>query len=262
MVQPIKFCINTDDETYGSPKFYSRIIENMGMRDDNNDDIVLNLCSISHKSLKKGKRCTIYIEGDEFHTKGHNYEYYDNSDLVYIGQREYLPFYPPKTKLIQCGVDIDYHYPRDVKKEYDYVFVGREGGDLVYGHRQTVLEEIKKSNFKVLVTGGDPALYCETMSSGRIILNVLPIIGNDACVNMRIFEGMAIGTLMTDDCGSFKDYGFIKNVHYLPLERFGEDFTDEELKRIHETGRNYVCNNFSYQGAIKQIIKDVREFLK
>jgi hypothetical protein len=125
MVQDIKFCINTDNETYGPPRFYSTILGKMGLRDDNNDDIVLNIDSISSKSLRKGKKCTIYIEGDQFIHKGINKEYYENSDLVYIDDKEYLSLYPPKTKITCAGIDIDYHYTRDIKKEYDYVFVGR-----------------------------------------------------------------------------------------------------------------------------------------
>lgn len=262
MVRDIKFCINTDNEDYGSPRFYTKILSEMGMRDDSNDDIVLNICSIHHKSIKKGKKCTIYIEGDEFIHRGTNHDYYDNSDLLYISQSSYLPVYPPKTKILRSGIDINYHYPRDVKKEYDYVFVGRYEVNPVYENRKNKLEELQKSGLNILVTGGDPATYCETMSSGRIILNVLPRTENDACVNTRVLEGMVIGTLMTDECDSFKDFGFIRNVHYLPIDRIGENFTDEELKRIHEAGSKLVCKKYSYQSAIKQIIKDVKEFLK
>ena len=53
MVSDIKFCINTDDEAYGPPRFYTTILERMGLRDDSNEDIVFNIDSISSKSLKK-----------------------------------------------------------------------------------------------------------------------------------------------------------------------------------------------------------------
>jgi hypothetical protein len=257
-----KFCINTDDEHYGPPRYFVSVLERLGLRDDSNEDIVLNIDSIHHKSIKKGNKCTIYIESDEFLHQGSNKEYYDNTDLFYIYDKKYLPFYPPKTKLLKSGVDAEYHYPRDVKKEYDYVFVGRYENNPVYGNREFILKELQKSKFKILVTEGTTETYCDLMSSGKIILNIVPRRGDDACVNMRVFEGMAIGTLMSNDSKLLKNFGFIKNVHYLPIERFGEDFSDEELKRIHKAGSEFVLKNYTYQGAVKQIIKDVEELCK
>ncbi len=171
------------------------------------------------------------------------------------------------------GVDPDWHYPRDIKKDYDYVFVGKTHGDSVYDNRKGVLEELQKSKYKILVTDGTPETYCDLMSSGRIILNVMPRRKggsvdkegkpiDDVCANFRILEGMAIGCMMTDYDKVLDDWGIIPNVHYLTLDRFGEDFTDKELQRIHDVGRKYVCENFSYQEAIKTIIKDVEEFLQ
>lgn len=257
----MKFCINTDNDSYGSPRFFKSILERQGMI--GGDDVVLNLCSIHNNKIKKGKKCTIYVEGDEFLHKGCNKQFYDDTDLLYIGTEKYLGVYPAKTKILKGGFDSEYHYPRNVEKKYDYVFVGRFGdneGTDVYGHRNDVLRDLRTRSSNILLTNGTPETYCEDMSSGRIILNVLPRRGDDACLNMRVIEGMAIGTLMTDDDDAFKGFGLIKNVHYLPLERFGENFTDEELENIHKAGRKQI-EQYSYQNAIKQIIKDYENFI-
>ncbi len=67
----MKVCINTDVENYGLPRFLIKHIEKMELRDDNSN-IVFNIASISNKGLKKGDKCTLYLEGDEFTTKGKN----------------------------------------------------------------------------------------------------------------------------------------------------------------------------------------------
>lgn len=262
MVRDLKFCINTDDETYGPPRFYTTILERMGLRDDSNDDIVFNIDSIHNKKLKKGKKCTIYAEADAFLLKGNNYEFYDGADLMYIASPKYLPIYPAKTKLITPAIDPEWHYPRDVEKKYDYIFVGRTDGDHVYTHRKDVLNDLQTKCPNMLVTEGTVPEYCDLLSSSRIILNINPRKGDDVCATGRIFEGMVIGVIMTDECEDMKTLELIPNVHYLPIERFGEKFTDKELDRIHKAGSEFALKNFTYQGAIKQIINDVEEFLK
>jgi len=255
------FNINTDRETYGPPRFFTTILERMGLRDDSNEDVVFNIDSISNKRLKKGNKCTIYAEGDSYLLKGVNRQFCDDSDLVYIYTKKYLPLYPEKTKILTPEIDIDWHYPRNVEKKYDYVFVGKTGGCDVYDHRREVLNDLQTKCSNMLITDGDPNTYCEDLSSGRIILSILPRRGDDSCVTARVFEGMVIGVVMTDESDEFEQFGLIRNVHYLPIERFGEKFSDEELNRIHKAGSELALKNFTYQKAIKQIIKDVEEFL-
>lgn len=262
MVQDISFCINTDNENYGGPRFFINALERMGLRDDSNSDIVLNLDSVHNKIFRNGRKCTVYIEGDQFLQRGKNKDFYRRSDLLYIGDNRYKKYYPAKAKILTAGIDIDYHYPRNIEKIYDYVFIGQLEGNKVYKRRKLVLDKIKNSKFNVLITEGNIDTYCEDLSSGRVILNILPRKGRSNCLNMRVFEGMAIGTLMTDDNKLFKELGFVKNFHYLPLQRFGENFSNKELERIHKAGSEYVLKNFTYQKAIKQIIKDVKDFLK
>ena len=254
----MKIYINTDNETYGLPRFFVEILTRMGLR-TNTPECVVNISSIHTKGIKQGTKCTVYLEGDDFLIKGTNTKYYDTADLLYIGSPNYLSLYPKKTKIIKCGVDVDWHYPRNVKKKYDYVFVGKVRGDSVYDNRMAVLEELKKSKYKILITNGTQETYPDLMSSGRIILNVLPRRGDDVCVNQRVFEGMAMGCLMTDYDKALDDFGFVKNVHYLPLDRFG-DISDEEIAWVHETGSEYVKKHYTYQGAIHTLIRDIEEF--
>lgn len=258
----MKIYIQTDVEHYGMPRFLIKYIEKLGIREknDENPDVVFNIDSIDIKGIKKGKKCTVYLSGDEYLTKGSQPNRYAQSDILYILQKNYLRYYPSKAKVLWMGIDPEWHYPRDVKKEYDYVFVGRTRGCDVYDHRASVLEELKKSKYKVLVTEGTPETYCDLCCSGRIILDVLPRRGNDVCANIRVLEGMAMGCMMTDYDKSLDDWGIIPNVHYLTLDRFG-DISDEEINRIHKTGREYVLKNFSFVDTVNRIVKDIEEFI-
>ncbi len=253
--------LNSDDESYASVFHYVRLLENMGIRGDSNSEIALNICSVGKNKMRKGSRCTIYIEGDEFLIKGKNTDIYDQVDLLYICNKGYLSYYPDFTKILQSGVDPEWHYPRDVQKEYDYIFVGKISGDPVYDHRREVLEKLKSQKWSVQITQCSAGEYPNLLSKGRIILNVLPRLGKDVSANYRLLEGCAIGCLMTDRDQCVDDLGLIPNVHYLPIERFG-DISDEEIARIHKAGREYVCKNFSYQNAIKRIIKDAELWME
>jgi hypothetical protein len=256
----MKLRLNSDDEHYASLWHYARILERMGLRDDTSD-IVLNICSIASKHMARGK-CTIYIEGDDFCLRGTNKDLYNQADILYIYTKKYLHFYPAKTKLITGYFDPDWHYPRDVVKTHDYSFIASTRGDPVYDNRRETIERLQKSKFAFFIAECSPEQYPEYLSRGRIILNILPRSKDgDASPNNRIFEGIACGCLMNDRDEVLDDLGLIPNIHYLPLERFGEDFKDEELAKIHEAGRKYICENFSYQQAIKTIIKDVEEYL-
>lgn len=259
----MRIFINTDVENYGLPRFFVKYLTEMGIREFNDDqpEIVFNIDSIDSKGFRKGKKLTLYLEGDEFMNKGSRIDRYPQSDLLYIIQPNYLKYYPSKAKVLKIGVAPDFHYPRNVKKEYDYVFIGRTRGNSVYDDRLNKLEELKKSKYTILVTDGTQETYCDLMSSGRIILNIMPKSGNEVCVNHRILEGMAMGCVMTDYHPYLDDFGLVKNVHYLPLDRFG-DISDDEIQHIHEVGRKFVLENYSYPKAIDGILNDIYEWKK
>lgn len=252
----MKIYINTDVENYAFARFICDYFNKLGIREMNEDnpDIVFNIDSVDR--FKKGRKLTIYLEGDEFTNKGSKVDRYEMSDLLYIVQPNYLKYYPSKTKILKIGCVPDFHYPRDVKKIYDYVFVGRTRGNSAYDDRFNKLEELKKSKYTILVTDGTQETYCDLMSSGRIILNILPKIGDDVCVNFRIFEGMCMGCMMTDYHPAIDDFGLIKNVHYLPLDRFG-DISDEEIQKVHEAGRKFAVENYSYPKALEGMLYEV-----
>lgn len=257
----MKIFVNTEVESYGHPRFIIEYLEKMGIRDKNDEspDIVFNIDYCS--TFRKGNYCTVYLEGDEYTTQGYNKDRYAQSDIFYIVQENYLGYYPSKTKVLRTGVNPALHYPRNIEKKYEYVFVGKTNGNSVYDHRREVLSEMQKSSHSILVTDGTQDTYCDLMSSGRIILNIMPRNGPDACANFRILEGMAIGCVMTDYDISLEYWGIKPNVHYLPIERFGEDISDEEIQRIHETGMKYAYENFSYKDAVSRIVKDIENFL-
>ena len=257
----MKIYLNTAFEQYGLPTTFVKYLTKMGLREgeQENHDCVFNIDSIDSKGFKKGQKCTVYLEGDEFITKGRFKECYNQSDIFYILQKNYLPFYPEKTKIMKLGIDMERIHTINIEKTYDYVFVGRMHGSPVYDNRINTLEELKKSKYKILTTEGTPETYCELMSSGRIILNILPRIGEDVCVNRRILEGMVMGCMMTDYHPAIDDLGIKPNVHYLTLDRFG-DISDEEIKRVHEAGLQFVKDNYTVEHDIKTLISDIEDF--
>lgn len=257
----MKIYINTDVEHYGLPRFIVKYIDRLGLREmnDDNPEIVFNIDSIDTKGFKKGKKCTLYLTGDEYLQKVNQTQRYADSDILYTVQKSYLKYYPSKAKVLSMGIDPELHYPRNVKKEYDYVFVGKTRGNEVYDHRNNILEELKRSKYKMLITEGDMESYCDLMSSGRIILNIMPRKGLDVCTNFRILEGMAMGCVMTDYHKDLDDWGIIPNIHYLTLDRFG-DISDEEISCIHEAGRKYVLEHFSYIDTVNRIVKDIENY--
>lgn len=255
----MKFCLNSDDLNYASLWHYNRLLTQMDLLDETSE-VALNICSISNKGMVR-KKCTVYIEGDDFGIKGTNKHLYDQADIIYTYAKKYLKYYPEGTKLITGYFDPEWHYPRDVKKDHDFSFIASLRGDPVYDNRKEVIKKLQESKFSFLIKECSQTEYPEQLSRGRIILNILPRRGEDASPNNRVFEGIACGTLMNDRDEVLDDLGLIPNVHYLPLERFGEDFSDEELHRIHEQGRKFIVDRYSYQGAIQSIISDVEEFL-
>lgn len=255
----MKVYINTTNENYGLPRFFVKYLEKYGLVDRTNKYIVLNLDTIS--TLEKGSRCTVYIEADNFLKQGCFPDRYEQSDLFYIPSLNHASNYPKKTRYLPLGIDPEIHYPRPVEKKYTYVFVGRYTNDQVYSHRKEVLEQLQEKEKSLLVTEGTQETYCDVMCSGKIMLNILPKRGEDVCVNMRMAEAMAMGVLMNDYHPNIDKYGFIKNVHYLPLDRFGEDFSDEELQSIHEAGRAYVLKHYNVQDSVNKLIHDIEEFI-
>ena len=257
----MKIILNSDNKEYASLWHYNRLLEKMGLLSDDGE-IALNICSISNKGLVRGRMCTVYIEGDECFIKGSNKDIYKQADINYICNKRYLSYYPEGTRVLKSGVYPDWHYLRDVKKNYDYVFIASTRCDPVYNNRKELIEKLDNHGKSILRKECPPMEYPEQMSRGKVILNILPRNGDDASGNYRLLEGCAIGTLMTDWHEVVDDLGLIPNVHYLPIERFGENFSDEELKRIHEVGRKHVCENFSYRTAIETIINDAEAFMK
>lgn len=254
----MKLSIHTTVEHYGVPRFIVKYLNELGFIDSGNTDVVLNLDTIP--DIKKGRLCTVYIEADNFLKKGCFPDRYEQSDLLYIPEKPYLSYYPKKTQYLHLGIDPTFHYPREVEKKYTYVFVGRYRDNKVYHNRQRILEDLQKREQSILVTEGTQENYCDLLSSGRIILNILPRDGEDVCVNMRMCEAMMIGTLMNDYHPILDEYGFKPNVHYIPIERFGEEFTDEELERIHRNGQEFAFEHFNIHDTVHTLIRDIEAF--
>lgn len=212
---------------------------------------------------------TVYVEYDSFRHQGREKERYDQSDIVLIGSNprdiSSFPYPREKTYWLPFAADPEYHKPLLEKKEYDIVFVGRLDGDEHYGERHRVLDVLDK-HFNLLKTKTEWGLpYSKALSKGKIIFNCSA--SHD--INMRFFEGMAVGTLLTN---------YIPNLwqaaspykHFIPYYPSDDDSDllwkveyllnhKTERRKMAKESRDWVINNHTYKHRAKLIIKLIQE---
>lgn len=216
-------------------------------------DLVINIDSIHNTGIRKGKKRTIYIENDSYIYQGSNYQYYDAVDRVYISQKNVLDRYPIHTKVVYGAFDPDWHKNVDVSKTTEYIFIGSTAPIPVYENRNKILNEL---NITPIYGARDE--YPKLLSSGKIILNILPRVGHVACLNLKLYEAMATGCLMTD-YDSVLDEIAIKDIHYLTLDKYKKT-TDEEIARIAKASREHVLKHYTYAHYITNILEDIEAY--
>ena len=221
-------------------------------------DVVFNVDSIHTKGIKKGKKLTIYWEWDNYMSLGKNKELYDQANIVYVGAKFYLPFYPPGTKVLYTSVNPERMKEIDVPK-FDYVYVGSIEPLPVYEDRIKTLDGLLRSGREVFITYGSQDDYVKNLSRGKIILNILPKAFGYTCVNLKVYEAMAVGCLMTD-YNPILDEIAEKDIHYLTLDKFGQ-VSDEEIKSIKQASREHILKNHTIAHRVQQVIKDIQERL-
>lgn len=257
----MKISINTDwpDRKNNSTHLIIKEMKREGVFTEEEADIVLNIDSIHNIGLKKGKKLTLYWETDDFIKKGSNTEYYDQSDIVYTVSKWYLPYYPDHAKPLRMACDPDIHKEVKINKIFDYVFVGSIEPLPTYENRIILLDQYLRSDARMAIMYGSKADYARNMSMGKVIMNILPRLGDDFCLNTKCFEIMATGCLMIN-YHPILDEVATENVHYVGLEKFG-NITDEEIYDIKTASRKHMVENHTWNHRVKEIIKDCRERL-
>lgn len=257
----IKLAINSDKiDLVNCP--IQRTIVKMGIYEPDleNADYVLNIDSIHHVGMKKGKKLTIYWELDDYMTAGNNKPLYDQADLLYIVHPEYRMFYPTKTKILPVAADPDFHKEHPVQKLCDYIFVGSMEFLEVYFNRIITLDRCLRSGADMFITYGTKTKYPYLMSLGRVILDVIPKHASGrVCMHAKIYEAMATGCLMVD-YHPYMDRIATLNVHYLSFDKFGKA-TVEEIERIKKASRELIISRHTWKHRINRIISDIHDLL-
>lgn len=228
-------------------------------------DVVLNIDSIYNNGIKKGKKLTIYWEVDDFMMCGKNPQFYEQADLLYINMSEYINNYPPGTKILRMAVDPEVIKEYPVEKDFDYVFIGSIEPLPVYHERLLILDKLLKismhKGLKVLISHGLGEEYPKLLSRGKIILDTLPIVpeSGNICIHQKLYEAMAVGCVMMP-YHPFLDKLFIKDVHYVTIDRFGQ-ISDEEIQRVKTNARKLIIEKHTWAHRVDQLLADIYEKL-
>lgn len=256
----MKITLNTD---WFDSAYTPLIINQLKKQDVYGEDgeIVWNIDSIHNKGIKKGKKLTIYWEIEDYRLLGGNKLFYNEADLVYIGHKKYLSYYPAGTKVMYLACNPDYHKAVKTEKLFDLVFVGGIEYLPTYYDRITILHELQLKEVNMAILYGKKQEYTKLNSMGKMILNILPkTLQGNAHINARVFEAMAMGCLVVN-YDSVLDEVIAPNVHYVPLDKINS-VSDEQIERIKKTSREYVINHHTWKHRVDQVVKDINDKFK
>lgn len=150
-------------------------------------DVAINVEPCTERFVK-AKR-TAFWEMDTYrHRQSRQYDEFCDY-VFFVSAPHYV--HSPKEAWLPVAADPTIHW-RTREPDFDICFVGRI--DSNYPLRSYLLDVLKQ-HYSVIITGTQPGMpYSEAMSRGKLIFNCS--ISDD--VNMRFFEGMAIGCLVTN----------------------------------------------------------------
>lgn len=200
---------------------------------------------VNTEGKTKGK--TVYWDGDGC-LRGGKPEY--NADYTFTTCKHHPS---PHSIFLPFAADPDIH-KKMREPDYDIVFVGRLD-PMLYPDRVRLIELLGKK-YKTLVTttpSGFP--YSIEMSRGKLIFNRTI----SMCANMRFFEGMAIGALVSNN-PLIEDA--IPNEHYIAygtdeelIEKMDEYLKDDKKReKIAKQSREYILNGHTYEHRAQTIL--------
>lgn len=221
-------------------------------------DIVLNIDSIHNTKLRKGKKLTLYWEIEDYRLLGSNPDFY-NVDILYIGHKRYLPYYPKNTKVMYLACDPEYHKPHPTQKPiFDLVFIGGIEYIPSYEERINFIHDMQMCGRDFAIMYGKREDYTRYTAMGRKILNFLHKINGNTQINTKVFEAMAMGCLV-NNYDSILDELFTPMVHYVPYLML-DTVTEQQAERIKKQSREYVVNNHTWDHRVTQVLNDIYEF--
>lgn len=197
-----------------------------------------------------------YYEIDNHLIQGRKTHYYQLVDKVFVAQRHFLHLYDmSKTYYLPLACDPNKHRPfLSRETDYDIGFIGNAS----YPDR-SILLEILKCHFKVLITNTDPGYdYSWELSRCKFSFNR----SMDKDVNMRFFEAIAIGKLLFSDylpaqaelAESGKHYIAYKNAQDLVSKVKYYLSHYDEAKKIAACGSSFVRQNHTYKDRLLRVL--------
>ena len=189
--------------------------------------------------------------------------YYSDADLVFVGDKNiFLKFFSskPNAYYLPYAVDPGVFKNLNIPEIYDVGFIG----NIRFEERKRRIEKLKK-HFNVFIGN---KLFMEdankAMNRCKIIFNTCD--GKE--LNMRVFEGLAIGKLLVTEQIAFLDELFTNKEHLVTyssddelVEMVKTYLADEsERKKISLTGFNEVVRKHTYLHRAKFIIDKILQF--
>ena len=220
-------------------------------------DLVINIMPFDTLwSWKRAPSC--YWEIDCHMIQGSKTDYYNAVDRVYIAQSYYLDLYPPeKTFYLPLACDPNVHKRSEhIKQNYDIGFLGND----TYPDRRMLLDQLQENYHILRNTGIYGPAYSRELSKCMMIFNMSML--HD--VNMRFFEGMAIGRLLLTDYLPEQDEFATPGIHYEIYKDFPElkkkiDYYIEYpalRERIALQGSRNIRQNHTYKHRLLKILTD------
>lgn len=197
------------------------------------------------------KGCVVWaVDNNRISDRDYSELFNSASTLIY-SQPTFNPKHP-NAHLVLLGADPEVHKKYDVEEEYDVVFVGEQEG------REDILKKLD-SEFNLLNLSSAEN-YAKELSRAKIIFNYSRY--NE--INMRFFEGMAVGTLVTNKVPHLpgkdgKHYMTYKDIDdaVSQIKKLLKD--DKKRNEIAKNSRDFILKSHTYKHRLKEIVDIIDE---
>lgn len=233
-------------------------LKKRGLFSETNPDVVINIDPV-HGKFTRGKK-TILWELDDFLNIGkpHYDEIAQYVDIRYINHASYLEYYPEGTKVLPTAIDPDI-LPIPGEPIVKYIFVGSIEPIGIYQNRLIELNKLFAYGEDFYITNGkdDFNSHLERIVKGEVFVDVLPSNPDNglSCLHTKIYQAMALSCVMVKFDPILNEQ-FVKDVHYVTLEKFGK-ITRLQADKIHRESREYVLKHHTLSNRVDTILQDL-----
>lgn len=205
-----------------------------------------------------GSAKNIYWEIDGHLRGGANVGEYEKADLLFVASsRRDLPKYHGRALFLPTAADPEVHKRYVEKVEYDLAIVGIIGGHSGYGERERLLKLAEDNGYRTLkLSNVYHQEYSQALSRSKLIFNR----SLEGDLNMRFWEGMSIGCLITNNLGH---YDLAQPAqHYLAYQS-DDDFLnllakytkdDDAREKIAKNARELIVLRHNYKNRVLEML--------